>query len=213
LEPSRMASERLAALHRHLAEETARLLGWEAGQEVAARDREARILYLEQQASLQASNAALRAELADAGQRREELKLRVAHIRREIDELEEHRTAVCGEAARRHFSARILAAEEQVAAFRAELADARQRREELDEHLKEVWLAGWLAERAALAEETARLPGWEAGQEVAARVREARILHLEQLEAEAELAEVEEYLEAEASNTGGLGGAAAGDQE
>ena len=42
LEPSRMASERLAALHRHLAEETARLLGWEAGQEVAARDREAR---------------------------------------------------------------------------------------------------------------------------------------------------------------------------
>ena len=42
MEPSRMASERLTALYRRLAEETARLLGWEAGQEVAARDREAR---------------------------------------------------------------------------------------------------------------------------------------------------------------------------
>ena len=34
-----MASERLEALHRQLAEETGRLLGWEAGQEVAARAR------------------------------------------------------------------------------------------------------------------------------------------------------------------------------
>ena len=37
-----MASERLEALHRQLAEEVERLLGWEAGQEVAARDRETR---------------------------------------------------------------------------------------------------------------------------------------------------------------------------
>ena len=37
-----MASERLEALHRQLAEETGRLLGWEADQEVAARDRETR---------------------------------------------------------------------------------------------------------------------------------------------------------------------------
>ena len=37
-----MASQRLDALHRQLAEENGRLLGWEAGQEVAARDREAR---------------------------------------------------------------------------------------------------------------------------------------------------------------------------
>ena len=41
-----MASERLEALHRQLEEETGRLLGWEAGQEVAARDRETRILHL-----------------------------------------------------------------------------------------------------------------------------------------------------------------------
>ena len=41
-------------------------------------------------------------------------------------------------------------------------------------HRKLAELAGWLAERAELVEETARLLGWEAGQEVAARVREAR---------------------------------------
>jgi len=53
-----MASERLEALHRQLEalhrqleEETGRLLGWEAGQEVAARDRETRIRHLEQLAA------------------------------------------------------------------------------------------------------------------------------------------------------------------
>ena len=37
-----MASERLEALRRQLAEEVERLLAWEAGQEVAARVRETR---------------------------------------------------------------------------------------------------------------------------------------------------------------------------
>merc|ERR1719319_2133016 len=62
-----------------------------AGQEGAARDREARILYLEQlAAAINASNAALRAELPDAGQRREELELRVARQEVAAREVEAH---------------------------------------------------------------------------------------------------------------------------
>ena len=104
----RMAGERLAALHRQLAEEMERLLGWEAGQEVAARDRETRIRHLEQLAAArglkvaaaQHTNAALRAELAEACQRREDLELRVAHVLREVAVLEAQVAAASGEVGR-----------------------------------------------------------------------------------------------------------------
>ena len=67
-----------------------------------------RILHLEQLAAAsgrqvaaaQATNAALRAELAEAGQRREELELRVAHVLREVAVLEAEVEAACGEAGR-----------------------------------------------------------------------------------------------------------------
>jgi len=193
LEPSRMASERLAALHRHLAEETARLLGWEAGQEVAARDREARILYLEQQASLQASNAALRAELADAGQWREEvgfIRGRVALIRMEIFVLEvkerfEEEMRIGEEMRPAHWRgdapSEIAVLEAQFMAVCGVAARLVGGGKTLHPRMASQRLD---ALHRQLAEETGRLLCWEARQEVAARDREARILHLEQLAAD-----------------------------
>ena len=52
------------------------------------------------EADLQASNTALRAELAEASQRREELEQRVVHILREVAVLEAPLAAASGEVAR-----------------------------------------------------------------------------------------------------------------
>ena len=52
------------------------------------------------EADLQASNTALRAELAEASQRREELEQRVVHILREVAVLEAQLAAASGEVAR-----------------------------------------------------------------------------------------------------------------
>ena len=68
----------------------------------------ARIRHLEQlaadggrqEADLQASNTALRAELAEASQRREELEQRAVHILREVAVLEAPLAAASGEVAR-----------------------------------------------------------------------------------------------------------------
>jgi hypothetical protein len=96
----------LSGLQQELAEETGRLVRWEAEAKVRARASEGRRQQLEQLAAgqaarlpgLEADRRRLQAELGDAAHGRAELDQRTTHARRELDVLKAEFTAVCTEA-------------------------------------------------------------------------------------------------------------------
>ena len=102
------SASRLSALHSSLAAETGRLLSLEVGVEVEARDRDTRILQVDQVTSsqgeqvpvLEGENVRLRREVEDAGHRKAELGHRVTHTYRELQVLSAQWTQVWGEVER-----------------------------------------------------------------------------------------------------------------